>query len=57
MRENQKYRAGVFACVEFREPLAHLRVTHSGTDIVVRELLDFVIRYKRINGFVVRQDI
>ena len=57
MRENQKYRAGVFACVELRAPLAHLRVTHSGTDIVVRELLDFVIRYKRINGFVVRQDI
>lgn len=55
MRENQKYRAGVFACVEFRAPLAHPRVTQSG--IVVRELLDFVIRYKRINGFVVRQDI
>lgn len=50
MRENQEY-CSVLACVEFRA----LASPESGTDIVVRKLLDFVMRYKRINGFVVRQ--
>lgn len=51
MSENQKYR-GVLACVEFRA----LASPESGADVAVRELLDsVVIRYKRINGFVVRQ--